>query len=357
LAMRPGSTSVQLTICLAVAGGCGVLLALLLTGEQGRIGLSCFPFVSTHFLAQATACQDQSLAARENTAMTTQSPEGKYRTLTAGEEYVIVHKGTERPFTGEYNDHFAGGVYACRRCGAMLYRSQDKFRAHCGWPAFDDEIAGAVQHLPDADGQRTEIICANCGGHLGHVFVGEQLTTKNTRHCVNSLSLAFIPEVEVKYGRAIFAGGCFWGVEHWLQQEPGVIATTVGYTGGTKERPTYEDVCTHTTGHAEAVEVLYDPVRVSFEQLAKLFFEIHDPTQIDGQGADRGDQYRSAIFYVDEAQQQTADMLVAELKSRGLNVVTQVSAAARFWPAEDYHQDYFLNKGAAPPCHVRRKLW
>jgi len=131
----------------------------------------------------------------------------------------------------------------------------------------------------------------------------------------------------------------------------------VGYTGGTKERPTYEDVCTHTTGHAEAVEALYDPVRVSFEQLAKLFFEIHDPTQIDGQGPDRGDQYWSAIFYVDEQQQQTAEMLVAELKSKGLNVVTQVSAATRFWPAEDYHQDYFLNKGAAPPCHVRRKLW
>ncbi len=289
--------------------------------------------------------------------MTTQAPKGDYRALTPEEERVIVHKGTELPFSGEYDDHFAAGVYACRRCGAMLYRSHDKFRSHCGWPAFDDEMPDAVKRAPDADGRRTEIICANCGAHLGHVFVGEHLTAKNTRHCVNSVSLAFVPEAQVKYGRAIFAAGCFWGVEHWFQQQPGVIATTAGYTGGTKESPTYEDVCTHATGHAEAVEVLYDPVRASFEQLAKLFFEIHDPTQADGQGPDLGDQYRSAIFYVDEEQRQIAERLIAELKDRGLNVATQLSPAGRFWPAEDYHQGFFMKKGGAPSCHVRTRLW
>ncbi len=355
--MQPGSTLVRFIIGLAVAAGCGALLALLLTGKQGRIGLRCSPLGCTRFTAQVAACEDQALSARETTAMTSQSPEGSYRALTAEEERVIVHKGTERPFSGEYNEHFAAGVYACRRCGAMLYRSADKFRANCGWPAFDDEIAGAVKRVPDADGRRTEIICANCGGHLGHVFVGEELTPKNTRHCVNSLSLAFTPEAEVEYGRAIFAGGCFWGVEYWFQQEPGVIATTVGYTGGTKQSPSYEDVCTHATGHAEAVEVLYDPVRVSFEQLAKLFFEIHDPTQVGGQGPDRGDQYRSAIFYVDEQQQRTAELLIAELRAKGLEVVTEVTPAGAFWPAEDYHQDYFRSKGIAPPCHVRKQLW
>lgn len=159
----------------------------------------------------------------------------------------------------------------------------------------------------------------------------------------------------MKKEKAIFAGGCFWGVEHLLKTLPGVLETTVGYTGGNFENPSYEDVCQGNTGHAEAVEVSYDPSLIDFETLAKFFLEIHDPSQYHRQGPDVGEQYRSAIFYFDEKQKESAVKLKRILESTGMRVTTEIAPANKFYPAEDYHQDYYDKTGRVPYCHIHTK--
>ena len=283
--------------------------------------------------------------------------ERMFKKLTPQEEQVIIDKGTEAPFTGTYYQHFEKGIYTCKRCGGKLFDYSSKFESDCGWPSFDDQIEKAVKKQPDADGKRTEIICAHCGGHLGHVFVGEGFTPKNTRYCVNSISLDFVPTDKQKTERAIFASGCFWGSEYHLQRVAGVISTTVGYSGAEAENPTYKQVCTGTTGHAEAVEVIFDPSQTSYEKLAKVFFETHDFTQLNHQGPDIGQQYRSAIFYLDENQKKTAMQLVAILREKGYDVKTEISRAGKFWPAEEYHQDYYQKNGQIPYCHMRKEIF
>ncbi|MEI6050345.1 MAG: bifunctional methionine sulfoxide reductase B/A protein [Bacteroidota bacterium] len=273
--------------------------------------------------------------------------------LTKVESDVINNKGTELPFMGKFTKYSEKGTYVCKKCGAALYYSSDKFESYCGWPSFDNEIKGAVNRFPDADGMRTEIECAKCGAHLGHVFTGERLTSKNVRHCVNSVSLDFVPaQLEAKrYGTAIFAGGCFWGVEYFLQKEPGVISVTSGYTGGHVKNATYIEVCTGSTGHAEAVKIVYDPDKTTYEKLLKLFLEIHDPTQVGGQGPDLGDQYRSEIFYMNDDQKHIAEKNLNILKDKGLKIATTITKASEFYPAEAYHQDYYFRNGEVPYCH------
>ncbi|MCP4632009.1 MAG: bifunctional methionine sulfoxide reductase B/A protein [candidate division Zixibacteria bacterium] len=281
----------------------------------------------------------------------------KFNKLTPEEEGIIVNKGTEAPFSGKYYKHNDDGTYSCKQCGTSLYESGDKFDSECGWPSFDDAIPGTVKQQPDTDGSRTEIVCANCGGHLGHVFFGEGLTNKNTRFCVNSLSLGFEPmdKKSDKSTTAYFAGGCFWGTEHHFKIAKGVISTTVGYMGGDNNDPSYKQVCSGTTGHAEAMEVIFDPAVTDFETLARLFFEIHDPTEVNRQGPDIGTQYRSVIFYNNDEQKSISEKLIKILKDKGYDVATQLVKADKFWEAEDYHQDYYSKTGKTPYCHVYQK--
>lgn len=270
---------------------------------------------------------------------------------------VIRDKGTESAFTGAYNDFNGKGTYLCRLCGLALFRATTKFHSGCGWPSFDESIEGTVSRIPDKDGTRTEIVCTRCQAHLGHVFTGEHFTFYNTRHCVNSLSLDFVPNLEVQDTQeAILAAGCFWGVEYYFKKLPGVLKVEVGYTGGDKKEPTYREICTGKTDHVEAVRVVFDIKQLSYESVVKLFFEIHDPTQQNGQGPDIGSQYLSKVFYYNEQQRQIAAKLVQKLIETGYGVATRLEPVKVFWPAEEYHQDYYAKTAKMPYCHryVRR---
>lgn len=276
----------------------------------------------------------------------------KYNKLTKDETEVIINKGTEAPFTGEYDDFFVEGFYHCRQCDNVLYSSENKFNSGCGWPSFDDELPGSIEKKIDADGRRIEILCAECGGHLGHLFKGEHLTDKNQRYCVNSLSIKF-RESKTAY----FAGGCFWGVEHLMQKKDGVNSVISGYMGGKTEEPTYEDVCSGKSGHLEVVKVIYNPTIISYEELTKLFFEIHDSTQRNGQGPDVGSQYLSAIFYATSEEKKSGEEIITLLKDKGINAVTQVLEVSKFWSAEEYHQDYYIKHNKEPYCHMYKKIF
>lgn len=270
--------------------------------------------------------------------------------LTPGEYRVIVEKATEWAFSGIYNDFYEEGIYACKRCRQPLYSSDSKFNSGTGWPSFDKAIQGAVLEIPDSDGKRTELICSSCRGHLGHLFKGEGFTPQNIRHCINSVSLDFIPR-EGETGRAYFAGGCFWGVETLFLLKEGVIDTTVGYMGGDISYPTYKEVITGSTGHKEAVEVIYDPEVITYKELSQYFYEIHNPEQSDGQGPDIGDNYLSVVYYLNGDQKAVHEELIAFLTKKNYTIATTLEYAGAFWPGEEYHQNYYEKNGGEPYCH------
>jgi len=182
-------------------------------------------------------------------------------------------------------------------------------------------------------------------------------TAQTNKKMSDAYAMATIPAPEEGQEVAVLASGCFWGTEFYLQKIPGVLATTCGYTGGMVKNPTYREVCSKRTGHYEAVHVVFDPAQVSFEEIARVFFETHDPTQRNGQGPDIGPQYRSAVFFQDQTQREVSEKLVGLLEAKGYDVATEILPAATFYSAENYHQDYYDNKGGTPYCHAPRKLF
>ncbi len=278
----------------------------------------------------------------------------KLASLTPVVRQIICEQSTEAPYSGEYNALPTQGSYLCRRCGWGLFRASSQFTAGCGWPSFDDDLLQRVRRSPDPDGMRTEISCSRCAGHLGHIFLGENFTVSSQRYCVNSLALDFVPDIQVlDTAEAIVAGGCFWGIEHALQQVPGVVKVESGYSGGQVSSPQYAEICAGHTGHYEAVRVVYDVAKTDYNTILMHFFEMHDPCQVNGQGPDRGPQYRSAVFYYDPMQYEQASQLIKRLEENGYSVATVLNPVTTFWAAEAYHQDYFIKHPAAAHCHTK----
>ncbi|PIZ04490.1 MAG: peptide-methionine (S)-S-oxide reductase [Gammaproteobacteria bacterium CG_4_10_14_0_8_um_filter_38_16] len=276
----------------------------------------------------------------------------KYASLTPNSLAILKNKNTEAPFSGKYHDVISQGSYLCRGCGAVLFRGDSQFQSSCGWPSFDDEIEGSVKRVVDIDGRRTEILCSQCDGHLGHVFLGEQFTKKNQRHCVNALAIEFVADQYVKKtDEAIVAGGCFWGIQYLFQKLSGILLTEVGYTGGHVVQPTYHQVCSHETGHVEAVRIIFDVEKINYEKIIQYFFEIHDASQVDGQGPDLGSSYLSRIFYFNDSQKTVAINIIKILEKKGLSVATTLKPVSPFWVAEADHQDYYKKTQTLPYCH------
>lgn len=259
----------------------------------------------------------------------------RFHTLRGERADVMLRAGTEPPGSGKYLDNKEEGIYLCAQCDLPLFLSSSKLESRCGWMGFDEAIENSIIERPDLD--RTETLCSRCSGHLGHVFDGEGFTKTNRRYCINSIALEFT----LGKNKACFGAGCFWGVQKEFKKIQGIHSSCVGFMGGAVVDPTYEEVCKHDTGHAEVVFLEYDPNTLSYEDLLKAFFQIHDPTQKDRQGPDVGSQYRSVCFYYSLEQKLLAEEFIQNLKQRGADIQTDIAPASLFYKASDEHQDYY----------------
>jgi len=287
--------------------------------------------------------------------------DAEWKKVLSPDLYAVAREAdTERAFTGTMWNSETKGTYYCAACGLKLFKSNQKFTSSCGWPSFfeQDNKNSVIFKDDNSYGmKRTEALCGRCNSHLGHLFDdGPEPTGK--RYCMNAISLDFVPDASKSTGNLetiVLGGGCYWCVEAVYENLVGVEKVVSGFAGGKVENPSYEEVCTGTTGAAEVVEITYDKTKTSLDEIFKVFFTVHDPTTLNRQGADVGTQYRSAIFYKNEEQKKAAESIITDLDNSKVypsKIVTTLEPFKAFYKAKDYHQNYYQNNKNQPYCEM-----